>query len=266
MAILLEDIRDIPERPRPVLKGSSTGTEMGLKIAGWVLVAIGTVLLTFIIFDQLSDRPGSLFPDYSLDAGSRATTGTIELVEPKSGKGSKYQKIHFYFKTETGATQKGFSYAVRPQMSEGNTADIEYHPTNPSLSRIKNTSAARIPVYMFIGFSSILIIGFPMLFMGYRLSGIKMRTLKDGEIAEAIIRDTAKDKSRGTAPHHPLVVSYQFNDFTGMVLSGKGYLRYDPADPDKGLPQPGDKCLIAYDRENPARNMLLTNESFQKSS
>lgn len=266
MARLLEDIRDIPERPRPAAKGLTPGTETGLKITGWLLVVIGIALLVFIIFDQLSDRPGSLFPDFSLDNNNRLISGTVDQIEPKAGKGSKYQKIHFHYVTETGVEQKGFSYAVRPQMSRGNTADIEYHPSNPSLSRIKNTYAARIPMHMFAGFSTILIIGAPLLLIGYRLGGIRMRILRDGEIAEAIIRHTTVDKRRGASPRHPLVVTYQFSDFTGMVFESKGDLWRDSADPYKGPPQPGDKCLIAYERESPARSMLLTNESFQKSS
>jgi hypothetical protein len=266
MAKLLKDISEVPERPRPAAKGLTPGAEAGLKITGWLLVVIGIAVLAFVVFDQLSDRPGSLFPDYSLDTNSRSTSGTVDQVEPKAGKGSKYQKIHFHYGTEAGATQKGFSYAVRPPVSQGSTVDIEYHPSDPSLSRIKNTYAARIPIHMFIGFSSILIIGAPLLFMGYRLSGIRMRILRDGEIAEATIKDVTVDKRRGRAPHHPSVVTFEFNDFTGMPFCNKGDLWNDPADTDRNPPQPGGKCLIAYDRENPSRNMLLSNESFQKSS
>ncbi len=264
MPSLLQELRQVPSPPRPVMRTAQLRIDAGLRFAGWILAVVGIFIIGVPIFTQLSDRPGYLFPDLYLDRNHHTAQGIVESIAVKVGKGSKYQKITFHFSPENRSSQAGHAYALRPDLREQETVTIEYDPSDPSLARISKTNAAVFPFLMLIGFSVFLLIGLILLIIGYRLGKRWDEILRSGDVAAAVIKDIRRDKTRGTPKHPIYAVTYEFTDcYRGQRIEGKSMIAAERGAQSRISYQEGDSCLAAYDRNRPERNILLTDAHFK---
>ncbi|MCP4064321.1 MAG: DUF3592 domain-containing protein [Gammaproteobacteria bacterium] len=234
-------------------------------ISGWVFFGLGFMFLLSLVVIQFLSRPWTLFPDLPLDRDGVAAVGTVKTLVKKSNSRSPDSDIYrldFSFATLEGETRNGYCYTKLPQVQPGDAVEVEYCPENPSLARIKGTSAAGIQFWLFPFPSAMAVAGLVLLISAFRGIGRNRRVLAQGEVSLGSITDVSLKKSIKVNKISPWQLVYRFRTARGAMGQGQTLVFPDSRDYRSPPCQSGAACVVVYDGEDPRNNTLVFDGDF----
>ncbi len=265
MRKLVENLSAVPNAPRHVIRSGLWSSVPGRMISGWILSGLGSMFLLTLVVIQFLSRPGHLFPDLPLNRNAVAAIGKVEGLERKSksrSPNSDIYRLDFSFVTSEGETWNGYCYTKLPQVEPGDAVEVEYWPENPSLARIRGTSAAGIHFWFFPFPLAMALAGGVLLISAYRGIGRIRRVLAQGQVSSGSITDVSLKKSVKVNKISPWQLTYKFRTPRGAM--GKGQALVFPDSRDYSCPpcQPGAACVVVYDGQDPRTNSLVFDGDF----
>ncbi|MBN2891636.1 MAG: DUF3592 domain-containing protein [Bacteroidales bacterium] len=234
-----------------VLKLKIMFKDVGFMI-GMVFFATGTLFL--LIFGSMIN-----FNDLKFSKNSPSVEGIITNSEMTNSyvNDNVVYKYTYEYTTKNGATYTGVSYTTN-NLHE--TVSIVYLENKPEISKIQNTTSGAFPVWVIFFILIFPIIGFVLLFSGYKKTTKWIDILKVGKISFGVFhRQESTGASVNDNQVYRMFFKFQVDDqeyeaygetYRTYELTDEQYepLVYNPANPDEaimvdGLPKSVRKIL-----------------------
>ncbi|MEM1136313.1 MAG: DUF3592 domain-containing protein [Bacteroidota bacterium] len=212
---------------------------------GWPILGLGMVFFWFFSLESDLMNINKFSTDLAYSQGKVIKVRDTESII----NGKKVEEYTYEFWTENGIFS-GKSFSKGQQLNLNNKVEIEYVPANPEFNRIKGFRTAEYGIAVGLLPLIVPLIGFLMIYLGFRGGKQTIKLLKHGEVGYGkLVRKTATGREINDQ-----VVYQMFFEF--KATDGQRYMT-ETHTHEAHLLEDEEVEVLLYNKEEPTQSMMF---------